>query len=92
MQQPPHRKTPDFEECTEERKRIDVTFGANWEASFATLKIHTPQLTSRKSLGVDLCQCKNHMVFRIHRIAGSRLRKVVRNFVPEKAYMRRDPL
>ncbi|GFY13370.1 hypothetical protein TNCV_2336341 [Trichonephila clavipes] len=26
----------------------------------------------------------DHVVFRIHRIAGSRLRKVVRNFVPEK--------
>ncbi|GFU86935.1 hypothetical protein TNCV_3442051 [Trichonephila clavipes] len=25
-------------------------------------------------------------------IACSRIRKVVRNFVPEKAYMRRDPL
>ncbi|GFU86141.1 hypothetical protein TNCV_367991 [Trichonephila clavipes] len=28
---------------------IDVIFGANWEASFATLKIHAPQVTSRKS-------------------------------------------
>ncbi|GFX07615.1 hypothetical protein TNCV_4158851 [Trichonephila clavipes] len=31
------------------RKRTDVTFGANWEASFANLKIHAPQVTSRKS-------------------------------------------
>ncbi|GFW25303.1 hypothetical protein TNCV_5088681 [Trichonephila clavipes] len=31
------------------RKRTDVTFGANWEASFATLEIHAPQVTSRKS-------------------------------------------
>ncbi|GFW75084.1 hypothetical protein TNCV_447891 [Trichonephila clavipes] len=31
------------------RRRTDVTFGANWEASFATLKIHAPQVTSRKS-------------------------------------------
>ncbi|GFS98772.1 hypothetical protein TNCV_753841 [Trichonephila clavipes] len=31
------------------RKRTDVTFGANWEASFATFKIHAPQVTSRKS-------------------------------------------
>ncbi|GFV17900.1 hypothetical protein TNCV_4456171 [Trichonephila clavipes] len=42
--------------------------------------------------GVDLSRCKDHVVFRIRRIAGSRLRKVVHNFVPEKAYMRRDPL
>ncbi|GFW06905.1 hypothetical protein TNCV_3290041 [Trichonephila clavipes] len=44
------------------------------------------------SPGVYLSRCKDHVVFRIHRIAGSRLRKVVRNFVPEKAYMRRYPL
>ncbi|GFT71965.1 hypothetical protein TNCV_2516041 [Trichonephila clavipes] len=31
------------------RKRTDATFGANWEASFATFKIHAPQMTSRKS-------------------------------------------
>ncbi|GFU61890.1 hypothetical protein TNCV_1644631 [Trichonephila clavipes] len=41
MQQPPHRKTPDIAECAEEK--TDVTFRANWEASFATLKIHAPQ-------------------------------------------------
>ncbi|GFU39532.1 hypothetical protein TNCV_857301 [Trichonephila clavipes] len=74
------------------RKRTDVTFGANWEASFATLKIHAPQVTSRKSPGVDLSRCEDHVVFRVDRIAGSRLRKVVRNFVPEKAYMRKDSL
>ncbi|GFT58381.1 hypothetical protein TNCV_2118841 [Trichonephila clavipes] len=34
--------------------------------------------------GVDLSRCKDHVVFRIHRIAGSCLRKVVHNFVPEK--------
>ncbi|GFX03097.1 hypothetical protein TNCV_4288801 [Trichonephila clavipes] len=42
--------------------------------------------------GVDLSRYKDHVVFRNHRIACSRLRKVVRNLVPEKAYMRRDPL
>ncbi|GFS88552.1 hypothetical protein TNCV_1461731 [Trichonephila clavipes] len=31
------------------RKRTNVTFGANWEASFATYRIHTSQVTSRKS-------------------------------------------
>ncbi|GFS48467.1 hypothetical protein TNCV_2297811 [Trichonephila clavipes] len=31
------------------RKGIDVTFGANWEVSFATFKIPAPQVTSRKS-------------------------------------------
>ncbi|GFT54708.1 hypothetical protein TNCV_958881 [Trichonephila clavipes] len=44
------------------------------------------------SPGVDLSRCKDHVVFRIQRIACSRLRKVVRNFVPEKAYMRRELL
>ncbi|GFV33053.1 hypothetical protein TNCV_3365051 [Trichonephila clavipes] len=34
--------------------------------------------------GVDLNRCKDHVVFRIHRIAGSCLRKIVRNFVPKK--------
>ncbi|GFX20080.1 hypothetical protein TNCV_1436401 [Trichonephila clavipes] len=36
------------------------------------------------SPGVDLSRCKDHVVFQIHRIAGSYLRKVVRNFIPEK--------
>ncbi|GFV73664.1 hypothetical protein TNCV_3200391 [Trichonephila clavipes] len=31
------------------RKRADVPFGANWEASFATFKIHAPQVASRKT-------------------------------------------
>ncbi|GFV02590.1 hypothetical protein TNCV_5017581 [Trichonephila clavipes] len=70
----------------------DVTFGANWEASFATPKTHAPQVTSRKSPGVDHSRCKDHVVFRIHMIAGSRFSKVIRNFVPDKANMSRDPL
>ncbi|PRD27360.1 UNVERIFIED_CONTAM: hypothetical protein NCL1_35568 [Trichonephila clavipes] len=45
----------------------------------------------QKHPGVDLSRCKDHVVLWIHRIAGSHLRKVVRNSVPEKAYMRRDP-
>ncbi|GFV32197.1 hypothetical protein TNCV_1674851 [Trichonephila clavipes] len=57
----------------------NITFGANWEASFATLKIHAPQVTSRKSPGVDLSRCKDHVVFRIHRIAGSRGRPQLRS-------------
>ncbi|GFV92152.1 hypothetical protein TNCV_1895881 [Trichonephila clavipes] len=34
--------------------------------------------TSSRCLGVDLSRCKDHVVFRIHRIDGSRLRKVAR--------------
>ncbi|GFV05801.1 hypothetical protein TNCV_5035401 [Trichonephila clavipes] len=53
---------------------------------------HSVNRTQDLCPGVDISRCKDHMVFRIHRIACSRFRKVVRNFVPEKAYMRRDPL
>ncbi|GFY28984.1 transposable element Tcb1 transposase [Trichonephila clavipes] len=38
--------------------------------------------------GVDISRCKDHGVFRIHRIAGSRLRKVIRYFVPGQARVR----
>ncbi|GFV95148.1 hypothetical protein TNCV_1292661 [Trichonephila clavipes] len=43
------------------------------------------------SPGVDLGRRKDHVVFRIPRIAGSRLRNVIRYLVPGQAYMKRDP-
>ncbi|GFV90272.1 hypothetical protein TNCV_4379871 [Trichonephila clavipes] len=47
-QQPPHRKPQTLQNVLW-RKRTDVIFGANCEASFATFKFHAPQVTSRKS-------------------------------------------
>ncbi|GFW14706.1 hypothetical protein TNCV_1561691 [Trichonephila clavipes] len=62
----------------------DVTSGANWEDSLATFKVPAPQVTSQKFPGVDLSRRKDHVVFRIHMIAGSRIHKVIRYYVPGK--------
>ncbi|GFW03980.1 hypothetical protein TNCV_2050961 [Trichonephila clavipes] len=88
----PLQRKPQAFQSVLRRKRTHVTFGGNWEAFFASIKIDAPQVTSRISPGVDLSRCKDHVLFRIHMTAGSRLRKVVRKFVPEKAYMRSEQL
>ncbi|GFU13429.1 hypothetical protein TNCV_937421 [Trichonephila clavipes] len=48
-QQPPHSK-PQILQNVLRRKRSDVTFGANWEASFA-FKIHAPQVWKNRKIG-----------------------------------------
>ncbi|GFV70231.1 hypothetical protein TNCV_843501 [Trichonephila clavipes] len=65
MQQPPHRKTPDNCRMCRGEKELMLHLGQIGKL------LLPPSKFRHLSPGVDLSRCKDHVVFRIHRIACS---------------------